>query len=202
MTIIRDRNAVSEASTADLVETYNAMTGKDIKKFSSRAAAENQTSNAIMLGEDRAAKLGVRPGAKIVAMTVAEGEAKAAAKARGATETQPEAPNATEGKGKPAGGLRERLAARAGDAPPNKPRPRPEKKADGVERGPKLTKVRRATGEALSTVREDSERGKVLGAIGKSTRAWSIDELTEAVGFNVRPACVTLVRLGHLERAE
>ena len=41
-------------TTADLVETYNAMTGGNLTRFSSRGVAEVRTSNAIMAAEDAA----------------------------------------------------------------------------------------------------------------------------------------------------
>lgn len=71
MTIITNTKLVPEASTADLLETYNALAGKSIKRFSSRAAAEVQVTNAIMAAEDRAGHAGVPKGTKPVAAPAA-----------------------------------------------------------------------------------------------------------------------------------
>jgi len=62
MTIIRDQNAIAEASTADLLETYNAYTGKNITRFSSRAAGEVQVVNSILAATDASAHAGVPKG--------------------------------------------------------------------------------------------------------------------------------------------
>lgn len=79
-TIIRDRAAIYGAPMAQLLATYNAMTGESVKRFSSQAVAESRTDRALMAAEDAAAHLGVKPGAKPVAMTVAEVAAARAAK--------------------------------------------------------------------------------------------------------------------------
>jgi len=75
--IIRDRALVAAASTADLVATYNALTGNAVERFSSRAIAERRTDMAIMAAEDAAGHRGIPKDTKPVAQTVAEVAAQA-----------------------------------------------------------------------------------------------------------------------------
>lgn len=165
MTIIRHRKDVPTASTADLLESYNAYTGKSIKKFSSREAAETQTSNAIMAAEDAAGKLGVKKGAKPVAMTAAELDAARAAKAMGAEVlSKPtgsaQAATKPEPKGK---SLREKLSAKA-VGEPNKGKAKPQKKEPGAGRAPKVTHVKLLP-DGRSKMQAGSQRRGVYDAI-------------------------------------
>lgn len=75
--IIRDRALVAAASTADLVATYNALTGNSVERFSSRAVAERRVDMAIMAAEDAAGHRGVQKGINPVAQTIAETTAQA-----------------------------------------------------------------------------------------------------------------------------
>ena len=75
--IIRTQAEIADATTADLVATYNALTGKSIKKFSSRAAGEAQVSNAILAAQDADAHTGVPKHQRAVARTPAELQDKA-----------------------------------------------------------------------------------------------------------------------------
>ena len=70
--IIRNRADVSAASTADLVATYNALTGNAVERFSSRAIAERRVDMALMAAEDAAGHLGVPKGSDATAMTKEE----------------------------------------------------------------------------------------------------------------------------------
>jgi hypothetical protein len=212
MTIIRDRSKLAEASNADLLETYNAMTGKSIAKFASRAAGETQTSNAIMLGEDRAGKLGVKKGKKPVAMTVAEEQE--ALKARGlssellarieatASAAGKPAPATAAPAAKPAKGLRAKLAEKA-QGEPFTPKAKPEKKGDG-SRAPKVTHVLPKEGGLLK-MREDSDRAKVLKLIqtsfARSKKAVPVERITEQFERNCRGFVQKLIQFGHLAPA-
>lgn len=208
MTLIRNRKDISESTpTADLLETYNAMTGKDIKKFSSRAAAESQTANAIMAAEDAAGKLGVKKGQKPVAMTAAELDAARAAKAmgaeqltkvgQGAKESANPGPAATE-KGK---SLRASLKAKA-VGEPNKPKPKAEKKAEGAGRAAKVLFVV-PTGKGRSKMQENSQRKAVFDAVvGKRTSApkapVDVEALQEDFHSPIRGHILKLIFEGHL----
>ena len=70
--IIRDRALVATASTADLIATYNALTGNSVDRFSTRAIAERRTDMAIMAAEDAAAHRGIPKDTKPVAQTLEE----------------------------------------------------------------------------------------------------------------------------------
>ncbi len=74
--IIRTQAEIADASTAALIETYNALTGKSITKFSSRAAGEVQVANAILSAKNKAGQAGVPKGAEPTAKTVAELDAE------------------------------------------------------------------------------------------------------------------------------
>ena len=70
--IIRDRALVATASTADLVATYNALTGNNVERFSTRAIAERRVDMALMAAEDAAGHRGIPKDTKPVAQTVEE----------------------------------------------------------------------------------------------------------------------------------
>lgn len=80
MTIITKQSQIAEASTADLLATYNALSGKSITRFSSRAAGEVQVANAILSAENAAGHAGVAKGAAPTALTQAELAARRAVK--------------------------------------------------------------------------------------------------------------------------
>lgn len=214
MTIIRTRKEVPTASTADLLESYNAYTGKSIKKFSSREAAENQTSNAIMAAEDAAGKLGVKKGTKPVAMTVAELESARAAKAMGADVLAGATGSAVPAKKTAAGGgsLREKLSAKV-VGQPNQGKPKPPKKEPGTGRAPKVEFVKLCA-DGRSKMQIGSQRkgvyDAVIGAAAKSklrdkdgvTPLVSVDALQEGFHSPIRGFILKLIFEGHLAAVE
>jgi hypothetical protein len=217
MTILRNRKEItSETPTADLLETYNAMTGKEIKKFSSRAAAESQTAAAIMAAEDASGKLGVKKGQKPVAMTFAELEAARAAKASGA-ESQQAAKSASGATAEPkakatpkpapkATSLRASLAGKA-QAAPNAPRPKSVKKAEGEGRAPKVCYVELVKGGGRSKMQEGSQRRAVFEKIcamkSESPKSpVNVDDVQEKFHSPVRGHILKLIFEGHLVAAE
>lgn len=212
MTIIRNRKDVTESTpTSDLLETYNAMTGKDIKKFSSRAAAESQTSNAIMAAEDAAGKLGVKKGAKPVAMTKAELEAAAAAKAAGKEPPQEPSKSVAGATAAPKKGesLRSSLKAKA-VGEPNKGKAKPPKK-EGAGRAAKVEWVK-LTEAGRSKMQAGSQRKGVYDAIvGKAAKSKTKDAdgnglvnvelLQEDFHSVIRGHVLKLIFEGHIEAA-
>ena len=86
--IIRNRADVAAASNADLIATYNALTGNAVERFSSRAIAERRVDMALMAAEDAAGHLGVPKGSDAVAMTKEELEAAAPVVQEPAAEAQ------------------------------------------------------------------------------------------------------------------
>ena len=163
--IIRDRALVATASTADLIATYNALTGNNVERFSTRAIAEHRTDMAIMSAEDAAGHRGVPKDTKPVAQTVEE----VAAQAQDVAETEPGdtegavAPDAEENPFKPgtmAHGLW--VAAKSYNAN-SQPR---EKRAPKAKTEPKqkrrLALVVKATFAGTSKVQAGSRRAGIL----------------------------------------
>lgn len=198
--IIRTQAEIPEADTPTLLATYNAMTGKSVKKFASRAAAETQTAMAILAAEDAAAHLGVSKGGKPRAMTAEEVAAKLAAikgsprqLARAVESEDFSGPNPHK-KGTPAYDLW--LAGR--DA----------KAAKTAERGraPRITRVR-ATDSGATRLHPASKRAEVMmlvsarGSVGKRP-AIPLSDIQAAVGPNARGAVQKLITTGHLVAVE
>lgn len=180
MTVIAKQSQIQEASTADLVETYNALTGKSIKKFSSRAVGETQVANAILAAEDRAGHAGVAKGEKPTAKPLAD-EAKPAKGekiAKALAKIDPAAPAKLSKKAK---------AEAAAEAKPAKS-------------GRKATYefVRLTAPETPRRPQPDSMRTKVLNAlqtldakmkadkVPPAKRVISIADLSKHVEFNAR----------------
>ena len=77
--ILRSAAQIASATSAQLVATYNAMTGKAIKKFENRAIAERKVEMALLSATDAAGHTGVARNTVPVPMTVEELAAKAPA---------------------------------------------------------------------------------------------------------------------------
>lgn len=75
--IIRKQSDIVAADTVVLVATYNALTGKSIKKFSSRAAGERQVEMAMLAAQDNDAHTGVPKDTQPKVITIQEAAAKA-----------------------------------------------------------------------------------------------------------------------------
>lgn len=72
MTILRNPNYIATAEMADLLETYNALTGNAVERFESRAIAERRTEMAMLAARDAAGHAGVPKGVEPEVKTVAE----------------------------------------------------------------------------------------------------------------------------------
>ena len=72
MTIIRDQKLISEATNEDLLESYNALMGEGVKRFSSRAVAERRVAMAILSAADRTNHAGVPKDTNVPPKTMAE----------------------------------------------------------------------------------------------------------------------------------
>lgn len=217
MTIIRKQDDIASASTADLLESYNAFTNKDIKKFASREAGEAQVARAIMSAEDAAGKLGVKKGQKPVAMTVAELAAAAEAKGKPRQSAAMAQEAAAESPAAPASAksLRDTLKAKA-VGEPNKAKPKPAKK-ETAGRAPKVAYVEIVPEGGRSKMHVDSIRRAIMDAItGKAknakavsivgredkVRAVSIDELQQDHREPVRGHILKLIFEGHIRAVE
>jgi hypothetical protein len=74
--IIRNQNDIEGAELADIVASFNALTGQSLKRFSSRAVGESRLRMAILGAADAAAHLGVPKGAVAEPLTAEERAAK------------------------------------------------------------------------------------------------------------------------------
>lgn len=80
MAILTNKSQIAEASTKDLLETYNHLTGESVARFSSAAAGRVRVQNAWMAAEDRAGHAGVKKGEQADGMKAAKGSAAPATK--------------------------------------------------------------------------------------------------------------------------
>lgn len=222
MSILRNQNEVVGASSADLVETYNALTGKSIKKFENRSLAETRVAAAIMSAENAAGHAGVAKGAEPVAKTKAELKAEKARKADPREQLKkahfPEVPKSiketqeteftpddtceeTENPYKP-GTLSFQLweackAAKVAE-PERKLKVKSESKEKAV-RAPKYTYVV-ATGEGTSKLQEASSRAKILAFINKHPKGTqvSIEAISKHMGIDARGPLKKMLDRNHI----
>ena len=168
--LIRSQKDIPDASTEDLVFTYNELTGKTIKKFSSRGAGEAQVANAILAAEDAAGHRGVAKGEKPKAMTLRE---QLAAKAGPAAEPNSPKPKAA-GK-KPADAAPGRKPAFAAVTP--------------TDSGSTKVRAESQRGQVLALLRERHKR---------LNRPIRIAELDEKFGSPTRGHIFKLIEGGHV----
>lgn len=162
--ILRDRNAIPEATMPQLLATYKALTGAAPKKFENISIARRRVEMAMMAAQDADAHLGVAKGANGEVKTVEELTVKA-------EEAGVEAPNMDPDKPVtfPEGSLAAKLQNVAGVQTPIVPRPRATAKPKtprepGAPRAGALLFVK-ATGEGSSKVRTTSARGAVYAKL-------------------------------------
>lgn len=209
VTILRSPDQIEEASMAQLLATYNALTGRtpdgegtkrSVTKFESREAGKRRVEKAMMAAKDADAHLGVPKGAEGEVKTAEELAAKAEAKGQPAPDTSE--PGAVIF---PDGTLANKLqqeAAAAGEPITPRPRATPQKQRDpDAPRAGKVTHVRLGSGR--SKVRADSARGVVLSGMaaltkGKPEVVVTVDALSTHCGIDVRGPVQKLIEVGHL----
>jgi hypothetical protein len=173
--IIRSQTQVSGAAMNVLVDTYNALTGKSIKKFENRAIAEQRVTMAIMSAVNESGHLGVPKGQAPQCLTAEERAAKAAAK--GEPEVSPAAVEVP--KAAPA------APAKAGKAKPGKPR--------------RVINKLRATGTGKSKPQVDSVRGLVLKYVQSAPdQTATLAQLEAKFGEAARGCVLKLIEKDHL----
>jgi hypothetical protein len=193
MTLITAQADIASAKTSDLVETYNSLTGKDIKKFESRAKAETAVKMALLADVDKAGQKSKNaPGADALAESAEQKVATAAGKVKAdAAKKAPKAKAAT--------------VKKAAKAP----------KAEAAPRGRSATytHVRLTAPETLRRPQADSMRTKVLNAIQlidakmksdkipPAKRTISVDDISSHVGFSSRSFIHKLAFQGWVEVA-
>ncbi len=204
--IIRDRALVATASTADLIATYNALTGNNVERFSTRAIAERRTDMAIMSAEDAAGHRGVPKDAKPVAQTLEE----VAAQGQGVAETPPGdaegavAPDSEENPFKP-GSMAHQLWVAAKSYNANTaPREKRAPKAKTESKQPRrLALVVKATFAGTSKMQAASQRAAVLKYIQEAPEATiSLADLDAHFGESTRGYVHKLIETAHLVAVE
>lgn len=163
--ILRSPKQIADADTAMLLATYNALTGKAVKKFSSRAAGERQVEMAMLAAQDSDAHSGVPKDSVPKVITAAEFTAKT-----GEESPVAQAPEFT-GEADPEyaaliftpGSLADQLDKASRRSVPIVPREKKDAKEPSAPRAT-LTFVK-ATGAGTSKVQASSTRGEVFAVI-------------------------------------
>ena len=181
--LITDQNQIKNATTADLLFTYNQLMGKSITRFSSRGAGESQVSNAILSAEYRAGRKGVQKGQKAIAqpLHVEQQEASPA--------TEP-SPQPTEQE--PTMATRSRKAATP-KRPPHKP-----KAAKRAPHNSIKSAIVEATGNGKTKLQEKSERAQCFEIVKRHGGGISVEKLQEKMGREVRGFIHKLIEGGHV----
>lgn len=193
--IIRSQSQIADATTAQLVATYNALTGKSIKKFEMRSIAEARVRMAIMSAEDAAGHAGVPKDTKPVAATKDELHAKGHAPSVEKIESAPQAPTTP---------LRAKLQAAIDAQPKITARP---KKADAPKEQHVARQIImrvRATFAGTSKCNAGSIRAAVLAKIQERTVTQggptiSVAELDKHFGHSTRGYLQKLLEKSHIE---
>lgn len=216
MTILRTQEQCVDAAMPDLVETYNAMTGKSIKRFESLEVGRSRTCAAIMEAIDADAHSGVPKGGTPQAITKDELAAKLVAKGKPAPKEavsgsegsvhdgadaslnhQPTVDEANQQESNTMAAQRTKTARRGATAAK---KARTTAKKAAKERRPTYTTVTIAEPTVVRRPQENSKRTEVLNALRKLKKC-SLDKLSEAVGFDCRPYVHKLVAQGWAEVA-
>ena len=203
--IIRDRSLVAAASTADLVATYNAITGNSVERFSSRAVAERRVDMAIMAAEDAAGHRGVPKGTAPVAETLEE----VAAKAQDAVVTEPKADEDAVATGweknpfKPGTMAHQLWVATKSLAAEAAPRKKPEKVAREPKAKRSAASAVKATFAGISKVHAGSTRAAVLAYIQNAPKSTAtLAQLDAAFNQPTRGYVQKLMQMNHVVFSE
>lgn len=183
--ILRSQDEVAEAKMADLVETYNAMTGKAIKKFESIEIGRVRVNNALLAAENAAGHAGVNKHEVPKPLTVEELKAK-----KGDQPATNEADDASSTDQESTMSASKRAVKRTAT---KAARPKAKKEAREV-----YSKVKFTEPDTTRRPQEGSMRTKVLNAL-KKRRSATIEQLSEDVKFDARPFVHKLVGQGWAE---
>lgn len=201
MTILRKQSEVEDAKMADLVETYNAMAGKSIKKFETIEIGRTRTRMAILAAESAAGKAGVAkhetPTAKTVEELAAAGVKTTTEEPVAAEAAQPKEADMAATKTKKAPAKKAARKAPAKKAAAKKTKVAKPKKT-ATPRHAVYSKVKFTKPDVDRRPQAESMRTKVLKALEKRKVA-TIDQLSEDVKFNARSFVHKLVGQGWAE---
>lgn len=154
MTILKTVDEVRAAGGPDLVETYNHLTGADLKKFASVEAGRRRVEMAMLSAKDADAKTGVGPGKD--GQVKGRAEIVEKAKSRGL----PIPPSFDGEVAFKEGSLGAALTEQAASTSPIQPRPKADPSSPKVQRKPMFAV--QATFNGTSSPREGSVRNSVL----------------------------------------
>lgn len=192
MAILTKQEQIAEASTTDLVETYNALTGKAIKKFENREIAMRRCEMAMLSAKDADGHTGVPKGSDTQVRTRAEIVDKAESKGV----PVPPALDEEEVKFEP-GSLADQLSKAAKAAKPITPREKV-KPAAGAPKKEAPYAVQ-ATYKGTSTPQAGSVRNNVLLKVQASKHcAITIADLDKHFEQPTRGYVQKLIEKNHL----
>lgn len=187
MTVLRSRAALLDASEQDLRDTYCAMTGEAPPPYADIVALRTRTDMALMAAADAAGHLGVPRGAKPQPMTQHELRVKrralGIADPHGVLDDDDDHPDEHPDEEGANNMARKKTADTAAPAPAKKAAAKKAAPAadERSARGQAMTLTwKLGTGEATSTVRPASRRGRILeflaGQPGKKATAQAIQD--------------------------
>lgn len=157
--VLREPAAIAEAPLELLVATYNALTGAAVEGFKSRALGERLVEAAMLSNKDADGHLGVPKNHEPAVRTLAELQAKAAAKGVTLEAADDDADADAPAPVSTFGAMAAQLAQAAARAPAA-----PRARAPAAPARPALTAVK-ATGAGTSKVQAASVRAAVLAFI-------------------------------------
>ena len=159
--ILRSVSEIAAADNATLLATYNALTGKQTKKFASREAAQRQVETAMMAAKDADGHLGVPKGQDGEVKTFAELVEKAADRGQAAPTVADDESDAPASPVFPFGSMADQLQKSAAAKSVIVPR---EKKAPAAPGAARVvaSHVMAMPSVGTSTVRSTSQRGAIL----------------------------------------
>lgn len=209
MNLITNQNDIASASTAQLVATYNALTGKSIKKFETRAIGESKVAMAILASEHEAGKAGVAKGAKPKAAPKADIDKKKGAAAREAKlppvldlskrskskakaeePQQPEVPagkpvKSASGLSFPSNSLASQLLTAAAESGEKRAAAKASPRAPSVRRPkgqPERMLVTLTEGNARSKLQSESNRARIVAVLREAKKgAMTVADLVKAM---------------------
>lgn len=191
--LITDAAQIKDADTSDLVHTYNALTGKAVKRFENRAIAERRVEMAILAAKDADAKTGLPRGQEPTAQPREAIEAKAAARGVApppALDAEDAAPEFKPGT------MAYELDKAAKNSRPIAPRPRAK---DTPKEPKKDLHAVVSTFKGNSKPQEGSVRNSVLAYIQAAPKsAATLATLEKHFGLNPRGYVQKLVEKNHL----
>lgn len=191
MAILSSKSEIQEANGTDLVETYNHLTGADLKKFSSLEAGRRRVEMAFLAAQDSDAQTGIPAGTHPQPRGRAEIVAKAKKKGLPLPRSLDEEVEFAEGT------LGAELTQEAAAAAPITPRPKADPKAPRSAR--KVMFAVQATFAGTSTPQAGSVRNNVLVHIqAAKNNAITIEALDKHFECDTRGYVNKLLEKDHL----